>query len=106
MLYRSSILAISGSGRGDRFPRDAVTLYDDQSSRKLGEISFRNPVQNIAMTRDKIIAVTAARVYVYSLTDLRPIDSFETVDNTTGIVAVHGERDALIAAPTQTPGEI
>lgn len=106
MLYRSAVLAIVGGGENSRYPRDAVTVYDDQSGRTLGEVNFRAPVLNAQMTRDKIFIVFENKVFVYNLSDLRLLDSFDTFPNPHGLLSVVGDTDVMIATLGVRSGEV
>lgn len=106
MLYRSAILAISGAGNNVRYPRDSVTLYDDQSGRNLGEIELHHPVLQVQLTREKIFVAIDGAVLVHNLTDLRQIDKIETCANPNGILAVQGEREVQLLSLGMKPGEL
>ena len=93
MLYRSAILAISGAGNNVRYPRDSVTLYDDQSGRNLGEIELHGPVLNTRLSREKVFVCVEGAVLVHNITDLRQVDRIETMPNRFGVMAVQGERE-------------
>ncbi|CAL6005743.1 WD40_repeat protein [Hexamita inflata] len=106
MLYRSSILAISGAGNNLRYPRDSVTLYDDQSGRNLGEVELHHAVLNVQLTREKIFVAVDGAVHVHNITDLRQVDKIETCANPNGLLAVQGERDVQILCLGMRPGEV
>ena len=106
MLYRSSILAISGAGNNLRYPRDSVTLYDDQSGRNLGEVQLHHPILNVQLTREKIFVATDGGVFVHNITDLRQIDKVETCANPHGVIAVQGEREVQMLCFGMRPGEV
>lgn len=106
MLFRSSILAIVGTGMNSRYPKDAVTVYDDQSGRTIGEVHFRTPVLNAHMTREKIFIVFENKVFVYNLSDMRLLDSFDTYPNPHGIFSVVGDTDVMIATLGLRMGEV
>lgn len=106
MLFRSSILAIVGTGVNSRYPKDAVTVYDDQSGRTIGEVNFRTPVLNTYMTREKIFIIFENKVFVYNLSDMRLLDSFDTYPNPHGIFSVVGDTDVMIATLGLRIGEV
>lgn len=106
MLYRSAILAISGAGNNVRYPRDSVTLYDDQSGRNLGEIELHGPVLNARLSREKVFVCVEGAVLVHNLTDLRQVDRIETMPNRFGVMVVQGEREVQLACLGQKTGEV
>eukprot|EP00703_Trepomonas_sp_PC1_P005466 JAP91140.1 WD40 repeat-containing protein [Trepomonas sp. PC1] len=106
MLYRSSILAISGAGNNLRYPKDAVTLYDDQSGRNLGEIELHRPILNAILNREKIFVAVDGAVHIHHINDLKQIDRIETCANPFGFLAVQGEKDAQVLCLGTKLGEV
>lgn len=47
MLYRSSLLAIVGTGSNSLFPAGSVVLFDDQSGRTLGNVNVGCEIKDI-----------------------------------------------------------
>lgn len=108
MLYRSSILALTGTGGNPRYPREAVVIYDDQTGRTIVEIKFSSLILNVRMSRDKVFIVTAKKVFVYNLTDLHLVEQFETSNNPYGLIAIYGEKEneTILATLGSIPGQI
>jgi WD40 repeat protein len=73
-------------------PPPIIFLYwvcrDDNQSRAIGELSFRTSVRAVRLRRDRIVAVTDRKVYVYNFSDLKLLDQIETTNNERGVVAL------------------
>lgn len=88
MLYRTNLLAITGHSNSPQFPPNKVFVYDDHSSRKVGELTFRQKVLRTKLRRDRIVVVLRDKIYVYNFADLALLDKVYTGDNPLGLVGI------------------
>ena len=47
MLYKSNIIALVGGGKTPKFPINKVMIWEDYSSKGIGEMSFRGDVKSV-----------------------------------------------------------
>ena len=103
MLYRTNILALVGGGEKPTFSPDKVMLWDDSSSKTLGELKFKTQVKAVKLSKTLVAAVLEDRIYVYQLCDLTMKDAIETVANPNGICVLNNN---VLACPFSKQGEI
>ena len=88
MLFRCNILAIVGGGSHPKYPINKVMLWDDHQQKCIGELSFKDHVKAVRLRKDKVIVVLESRIYLYNFSDLKLIDSIETIENPKGLCSV------------------
>lgn len=50
MLYKTNILALVGGGKSPKFPINKVMIWEDSSSKCIGEMTFRGEVKSVKLT--------------------------------------------------------
>ena len=97
MLFRCNIFALVGGGTHPKFPNNKVLLWDDNQQKCIGELSYKSPVKNVKLRKDKIIVVLEERIYVYNFSDLRLVDAIDTYINPKGLCSVSADDAAIMA---------
>ncbi len=97
MLFRCNILALVGGGTHPKFPQNKVLLWDDNQQKCIGELSYKSPVKNVKLRKDKIIVVLEERIYVYNFSDLRLVDAIDTHTNPKGLCSVSADNVPILA---------
>lgn len=95
MLFRSNLLAVVGSPNNKQYPPYKVMLYDDNTTRMIGDMTFRCNVSNVLLRRDRIIVVAPYKLFVYDLKTFKLVDTIVTWKNPTGLADVCHERNIL-----------
>ncbi|KAJ0079987.1 hypothetical protein Patl1_22567 [Pistacia atlantica] len=73
MLFRHNIMCLINGAT------NCVRIWDDVSSRYLGEIPCRAEVKNVKLGLDRIVVVLTQRITVYGFKDLRVLHEIDTV---------------------------
>mmetsp|Transcript_24399 Transcript_24399/g.61179 ORF Transcript_24399/g.61179 Transcript_24399/m.61179 type:complete len:354 (-) Transcript_24399:1252-2313(-) len=106
MLERCNILALVGGGEGEMFPNNKVMLWDDYQKKCIVELDFRGDVRAVRLRKDRIVVATEDRVFVYTFSDLQPLQQVETYPNPTGILALSPMGDGVLACPGLNAGYV
>ncbi|CAO3666707.1 unnamed protein product [Umbelopsis ramanniana] len=108
MLYRTNYLALVGGGRNPRYPPNRAIIFDNIKGKSVVELEYKSDVRNVKLRRDRLVVVTANKVFVY-LFSLNPqkLHTFETIDNPNGLVAISPSQEhAILAFPGRQQGHI
>ena len=65
-----------------------VMIWDDNTNRCIGELSFRSEVKAVKLRRDRVVVVLQTKIYVYRFSDLHLMDQMNTLPNPRGLVAL------------------
>ena len=106
MLYKSNIIIFVGNVDSGMYPNKKLIIWDDHKNQVIGEISFKNKILNIKVTREIITVVTERKIFIYKFQSLALIKSIETKENSKGLCSVTYNDDNLIAYPGENVGEI
>jgi len=98
MLFRCNILALVGGGRTPRYSPNKVILWDDHQNRCIGELSYRNDIRSVKLRRDRIVVVVNTKVYVYNFSDLKLLDTIDTINNERALVALSPKTEGMVLA--------
>ena len=104
MLYKSNIFVFTGNIDKGLYPNKKLIIWDDHKRSVIGEIIFKKKILNIKVTKDIIVVITDAKIYVYNFKDLSLIKSIETVKNSRGLCVI--SNNSLIAYLGDKTGEI
>lgn len=88
MIFRTNVFAVVGGGPTPIFSRNKVMIWDDHLSRCTCELSYRSEVKAVRLRRDRIVAVTLQKVFVYDLADLKLLHQIETEPNPKGLCEI------------------
>jgi len=123
MYQRSGILALVGEVKAGDWANTKLRIWNDQVEAYIADLEFRTQITGVKMRHDrygKIVEIIIAshyacrlavaldtKVFVYSLTDLKLIGSFETLQNTRGLLYIQPiAKGCIVAAPSKKVGSI
>lgn len=107
MLRKTNILALVGGGKNPRFPRNRIIIWDDHQGKIISQLRFNKKILNIKLRSDSIIGVCDDKIYIFNINTLETIMSFETLNNTSGLIAMTtDDTKFVIAIPARDPGII
>ena len=96
MLFKTNILALVTSDENIH----KLIMWDDNQSKVLCEFKFNYKILNVKLSKDKIIVICRAQIFIFNLNNFKEIDKIETGDNPYGAVALSAKEDqALLAYP-------
>ena len=98
LSYRSNLLALVGGGKIPKFNSKKVVIYNDLEDCIESEYKFATPVLNVKCKKDFIFIVCEKKIYVFNLNTSQNIDTFDTITNKRGIIAVNGCPEKTIMA--------
>lgn len=98
MSYRSNFLALVGGGRLPKYTNKKVVLFNDAEDCVESEYKFTTPIINVKLKKDLIFIVLEKKIYVFNIENSQNIDSFDTIINKRGIIAVNGSPNKTIMA--------
>ena len=98
MSYKSNYLALVGGGRIPKFTNKKVVIYNDNEDSIESEFKFTTPVLNVKLKKNLIFIVCEKKIYVFNIENCQNIDSFDTIINKRGIIAVNGSPNKTIMA--------
>ena len=101
MLNRSNILALIGGGMSPRYSSNKLVLWDDHKQKEISEMRFMSSVRNVKMKRDRIFVVTEDKIYVFNFNTLELLESYETKNNTKGIISISLKGNNILAYPSK-----
>jgi WD40 repeat protein len=106
LLNNTNLCLMSGGGERRFKPESALILWDDKEKQIINDIDFGKPVRNLAIFRDKFVAVLDTEIYVF---DFRGNELFQksTFCNEKGICAINNnEESPIIVTLGKEKGEI
>ena len=107
MLYRCNLLALVGGGLNPRFPTNKVMIWDDHRKKCIGEVKLPRECVGVRMRRDRIIAATNGKIYIFRFSDLEMLDFIETCANPSGLFAVcPSSKNMVLACPGLIRGHV
>jgi WD40 repeat protein len=107
MLNKSNIVALVGGGKYPKYPRNKVILWDDYQAKVISELSFNSYIKNVKMKKDKIIIVCDTKIYLFNLLNFQNIDTLDTFENISGIIAItYDPKINIIAYPDKASGYV
>ena len=98
MSYKSNFLALVGGGKIPKYNNKKVVLYNDAEDCIESEYKFSMPVLNVKLKKNLIFIVCEKKIYVFNIQTSQNIDSFDTITNKRGIIAVNGSPEKTIMA--------
>ena len=98
MLYNTNLLALVGGGKIPKFTSKKVVIYNDLEDCIESEFKFATPVLNVKFKKNIIFIVCEKKIYVFNLTTSQNIDTFDTITNKKGMIAVNGCPEKIIMA--------
>ena len=98
MSYKSNFLALVGGGKMPKFTNKKVVIYNDAEDCIESEYKFTTPVINVKFKKNFLFIVCEKKIYVFNTETTQNIDSFDTIINKRGIIAVNGSPDKTIMA--------
>jgi hypothetical protein len=98
MSYRSNYLALIGGGNTPNFSNKKVVIYNDAEDCIESEYKFTIPVINVKYKKNLLFIVLEKKIYVFNTENNQNIDSFDTIENKKGMIAVNGSPNKTIMA--------
>lgn len=90
MLFRYNIMCLINGAT------NSVRIWDDDSSRYLGELSYRSEVKNVKLRFDRIVVVLTQIIRVYGFKDFRVLHEIDTVVNPNGLCDVSYNLNGMV----------
>eukprot|EP00536_Pseudo-nitzschia_multiseries_P014646 jgi/Psemu1/320697/estExt_fgenesh1_pm.C_7450002 len=107
MLFRCNLMALVGGGTEPHAAPHRVLIWDDNLTKEIGELSFRQVVLRVLLRKDHIGVALFDRVYVYKLADLSLRDKIFTANNPCGLLSLSTHvKDMVLACPSSTEGHV
>ena len=101
MLYKSNFLALLGGGKTPKFNNNKVVIWDDNQNKEIGEMKFITPIINIKIKKDLLFIICQKRIYLFNFNTYDIIDTIDTGDNNTGLIAINNDPSfTLIGYPS------
>jgi len=104
MLYKSNILVFVGNTKHGLYPNNKIIIWDDSQKQVIGEISFKNQVKNVCLSKGNIVVILDKKIFIYNFKDLSMIQSIETFNNPNGLCHIIDEN--IIVYPSFHIGNI
>lgn len=102
LSYKSNYLALIGGGKMPKFNNKKVVIYNDAEDVIESEYKFTIPVINVKIKKDLLFIVTEKKIFVFNIQNSQNIDSFDTVINKRGLIAVNGcPHKTILAYPIE-----
>ena len=98
LSYRSNYLALVGGGKLPKYTNKKVILYNDAEDCIESEFKFTTPVKNVKFKKNLIFIVLEKKIYVFNVENSQNIDSFDTIVNKKGMIAINGSPNKTIMA--------
>ena len=98
LSYKSNFLALVGGGKVPKFSNKKVVIYNDAKDCIESEYKFTTPVINVKYKKNLLFIICENKIYVFNTENCQNIDSFDTIVNKRGIIAVNGSPNKTIMA--------
>ena len=106
LSYQSNYIALVGGGKTPIFSNKKVVIYNDAEDVIESEYKFMTPVLNVKLKKNLLFIVCEKTIYVFNTFTSLNIDSFDTIYNKKGLIAVNGNPEKTIMAyPIEFKGE-
>jgi len=106
MLNKTNLSVMVGGGDAPFSPKDTVVLWDDYKKASVIRIELKEPVRNVLITNDKIIAVLEKKICVFDING-NIINTKPTYFNEKGICVINNNDELpIIATLGENKGEI
>lgn len=98
LSYKSNYLALVGGGNVPKYNNKKVIIYNDALDSIESEYKFITPVLNVKIKKNLLFIVCEKKLYVFNIQNNQNIDSFDTITNKKGIIAINGYPEKTIMA--------
>ena len=98
LSYQSNYLALVGGGKTPYYNNNKVVIYNDAEELIESEYKFTTPVLNVKIKKDLLFIICEKKIYVFNVQNSQNIDSFDTVNNIKGLIAINGNPENTILA--------
>ena len=98
MSYKSNFLALIGGGKLPKYSNKKVVLYNDKKECIESEYKFTTSVINVKFKKNLLFVICEKKIYVFNIENSQNIDSFDTIINKRGIIAINGSPNKTIMA--------
>ena len=96
--YKSNYLALVGGGTMPKYGDKKVVIYNDEQDCIESEYKFPTRVINVKFKKNYLFIVCEKKIFVFNSENSQNIDSFDTIKNPRGIIAVNGSPNKTIMA--------
>lgn len=104
MYFKSNFLAFVGGGYHPKYPDTKVMLWDECSTRYIGEFAFKSCVKAVRLHNERIAIVLERKIYIYQLPNLKLLDVVETYCNPQGACALISTNPTVLICPDKKKG--
>ena len=106
MLYKSNIITFVGNVKKGLYPNNKLIIWDDNKVEVIGEISFKNPILDIHLSKDIIVVILEMKIFLYNFKNLSVIKVINTSQNKLGLCSVRFGENSFILFPDMDIGKI
>ncbi|KAJ6251091.1 wd-repeat protein interacting with phosphoinosides wipi -related [Anaeramoeba flamelloides] len=82
----SKYIIFAGDGSSDKYPTTNLVIYNSHHKAEVATLTLKSEIIAARIASNTLVCVFVNKIVLYSISDLAPIETFETHDNPKGIV--------------------
>ena len=96
MLQRSNIVFFVGNVDSGEYSKHVLHIWDDSRKKIIGQINFKDMIQNIRVYMHYIFVSTTENLYIYNFDNLQLKHTIPITNNTSGLFKVIIDKQLLV----------
>lgn len=101
-LFKTNLILFVGTEENDKYPPNAVNVWDEIGSTMTGMITYNEKIQGLKVRADKIIIMTTKAIHVVRMKDFVEEEQYNIVDYSRGEFISEMKKFTISAAKNQT----